>query len=57
VEGKINFTTARGTSFVLPKPGQGPGPLPDDVPPGKLRSLDVFTLTRVGGTGLAGAVT
>jgi 3',5'-cyclic-AMP phosphodiesterase len=39
VEGKISFTTARGTSFVLPKPGQGPGPLPVDVPPGELRSL------------------
>jgi 3',5'-cyclic AMP phosphodiesterase CpdA len=39
VEGKISFTTARATGFLLPKPGQGPGPLPVDVPPGKLRSV------------------
>jgi 3',5'-cyclic AMP phosphodiesterase CpdA len=39
VEGKINFTTARATGFLLPRPGQGPGPLPVDVPPGKLRSV------------------
>jgi len=51
-EGNITFHSATTTAYPLPKPGQGPGPVPQVLPAGRLKdALGIRTVDYRQGTG------
>jgi hypothetical protein len=51
-EGNVTFHSATTTAYPLPKPGIGPGPLPQVVPAGRLKdALGIRTVTYRKGVG------